>query len=193
MFNKKKNLDSKIRICNRCGFVNEMIFSKKKCSQCGFGFFKIADRSGTPQIDQPFGDDKGKRNNPYRKNDPLKGEGYNLTDFGENDAVGGGNTIQPATTDGVSVDPRTTEDNYGNPQSMPNDSTILENEDGGKNIPSTDAWKNFMTEESPLHPINNDSKLDENTFQTSLNKRLTFNNGSSDIVNRAKKRRKSLN
>ena len=159
---------------------------------------KKATRSGTPTIFDP--DARGNRPNPYRKDDDLKGEGWEMTDFGEQDYVGGGNTKAPATlTDGVSADPRANE-SYGLEKTNPVDTTILDdiNESGKgdaasqKSIPGTDAWENFISEDSPLSNVNDDAQKDKNPFQAKLNNNSSRADRFSDIINMIQRRQKQV-
>ena len=160
-----------------------MVFNAHKIKQ--------ATRSGTPTAWDP--DSRNNRKDPYAKNDPLKGEGMNLVTMGEDDAVGGGNTKRPATMNpGTNADPRTSEYPLYDKQS-PAGRSILENEEagvldseqGGKSRPgTTEAWKNWLPEGSPLSDLNQ-SELDDNTFQSNLN----FRQQSPDIFNGVSRRR----
>jgi len=148
--------------------------------------FKESDRSGTPAMLLPPSDSK--KDHPYRKNNPLKGEGSNLTDFGEQDYVGGGNTHMPATLQkGVSVDSRIGNEYIGVKPSIPTSTTNLDDlEDsitpqGFEKRPqiSTDVYNKFYSEDSPILPVNHN---DKKNFESLLNK-LNFSRNSSDKTN----------
>lgn len=165
--------------------------------------YKQSSRSGTPTMLDP--DSRSRRTNPYLTNNNLKGEGWNYVTFGENDAVGGGNIRTPSTLDSdTNADPRLSDDypsnlndqNTGSQKSIPSGHTILENEDagilnpsrGGKSIPPTEGWKNFMDQGSPLNPINKDDR-DINEFQSKLHRSpLMFGGKFSDIIDIVRKR-----
>jgi len=142
-------------------------------------------------------DSRSRKENPYARNNPFDGGGHNYVTMGENDAVGGGNTHQPATLDSdIHTDPRSNT-NYGLIQkNLPVDTTLLDNEESGvvgpnhtgKNRPYTDGWKGFVDQGSPLNPINQNSR-DVNTFQSKLNNNsLMFGRNFSDIIRNIRKR-----
>lgn len=186
MFNNKK-FNSLNQFCSKCGFSAQKKYSSINCPVCNT-LLKIADKN-VSRFDEFPGDRK--QDHPYRKNDPSKGEGYALTNLGEQDAFGGGNTRSPSSVQqDVSADPRTKKDNYGLPERLPTSTTILDDLDdegrGDKPTPSgTSKVPKFFDEDSPIGNMSNvNNPHDSNSFQN----KLTLQGKDTDLFDRVRRR-----
>jgi len=180
--NKKFNLN---KFCSKCGFFAQKKYLFKNCPVCD-SLLKISDKN-VSRFDESPGDRK--QDHPYRKNNPMMGEGYALTNLGEPDAFGGGVTRRPSSIQqDISADPRSKED-YGLPKRLPTSTVILDDLDDnnmGDQLPlSNTSHPKFFDENSPVGNISvTDNPRDFNSFQ----KRLTFTGKGSDVFDRVRKR-----